>query len=106
MNQTEIEQALATCEWQRDALRAALEFMLDRFEGREGNIFSQRLACSKARDALAAIDATPNQKAADDSHCKCNVPTPGILLNVGDGIWRCAACLQTHKDNEAFRAAE
>lgn len=51
--------------WQQDALRKALEFMLDRFEGREGNIFSQRLACAKARDAIAAVDAAPGARQPD-----------------------------------------
>jgi hypothetical protein len=40
-------------------LLEALYFMLDRFEGRTANLFSQRLACTKARDAIAKATGEP-----------------------------------------------
>lgn len=41
---------------QRDVLLEALKFMLDRFENRTENIFSQRLACTKAREAITQVE--------------------------------------------------
>jgi hypothetical protein len=35
------------------SLLEALKFMLDRFDQRDGNVFSQRLACDKAREVIA-----------------------------------------------------
>lgn len=42
----------------KDKVRGALEFALEIFD-RDENIFSQRLACQKMRNALSALDAEP-----------------------------------------------